>query len=116
MVVKAFFAITAYLLGTYIYSPQFNILLLPILALIDVQHPALYLWDGFNALIILTWFIQPNPTLAGTWPQLFALLRTGSLAWLAVAVAGIDGRSITSWLKVLMRRPMLMRGPAQPVT
>jgi hypothetical protein len=88
---KTFLALAAYLMGTYIYSPQFNLLLLPIVAVLDVASPALFFWDGFNALIILTWFIQPDSTLAGTWPQYFALLRAICLVWLAFDVGARAG-------------------------
>ncbi|HMD78658.1 MAG TPA: hypothetical protein VKF39_01590, partial [Nitrososphaerales archaeon] len=112
-------AIAAYLLGTYIYSPQLNIVLIPLLAIMDFRHPALYPWDGFNVLIILTWFLSPSfvlggvcsggattcPTLAGTWAQLFALLRAGSLAWISIAIAAREGHSLTGWVRSLVRRP-----------
>jgi len=41
---KSFLALVAYLLGTYIYSPQFNLLLIPFLAILSVEHPSTYLW------------------------------------------------------------------------
>lgn len=112
---KSALAIAAYLLGTYIYSPQLNIVLIPLLAAIEIRHPALYPWDGFNALIILTWFVNPSfvfggvcangatcPTLAGTWSQLFALIRSGFLAWLCVGIAAGEGHSLTSWVAHLL--------------
>jgi hypothetical protein len=88
---KVFLSVAAYLLGTYIYSPQFNILVIPLLGLLAVDHPGQYLWDAFNALIILTWFIGDSapgwgPTLAGSIPQTFALLRAVLLAWMFVSV------------------------------
>jgi hypothetical protein len=104
LVAKSFLAIAAYLLGTYIYTPQFNILVIPLIAVLDLRHPALYPWDGFNALIILTWFI-PNsqPTLAGSWPQFFALLRAACLAMLCVSVASREGASLPSWIRARLR-------------
>jgi hypothetical protein len=128
LVPKSALAIAAYLLGTYIYSPQLNLVLIPLLAAMDLRHPTLYPWDGFNALIILTWFVSPSfvlggvcpnadltcPTLAGTWPQLFALLRAGSLALVCVGIASREGHSITGWVKSLMGRsadPMAAGAP-----
>jgi hypothetical protein len=100
LMAKSFLAVSAYLLGTYIYAPQFNLLVIPLIALLDLQHPALYPWDGFNVMIILTWFI-PNsqPTLAWQWPQLFALLRAACLAWLCISVAAREGFSLPTWVK-----------------
>jgi hypothetical protein len=93
---KTFLALTAYLLGTYIYAPQFNLLLIPLVAVLAVEHPSLYLWDTFNVLIILTWFVQPNPTLPWTLPQEFALLRAVMLAWMAVWVLREKGWNLHS--------------------
>ena len=105
LVARSFLAIAAFLLGTYIYAPQFNLLLLPFVAVLDLQHPATYLWDGFNALIILTWFLQPNSTMAWTWPQFFALLRAFCLAWLCLALLTREGWSLMNWLRALLTRP-----------
>ncbi|MBI3859142.1 MAG: DUF2029 domain-containing protein [Thaumarchaeota archaeon] len=95
-VTKSFLALSAYLLGTYIYTPQFNLVLIPLVAVLSVEHPSLYLWDTFNALIILTWFIYPDPTLAWTIPQTMALLRAVMLLWLAVWVLNKAGWRVGS--------------------
>jgi len=96
---KCFLAISAYLLGTYIYSPQVNLLLIPFVAMLELKHPALYPWEGFNALIILTWFIPgSSPTLAWTWPQLFALLRAICLGLMCISVAKSEGHSLPAWI------------------
>lgn len=103
---KTFLALTAYLLGTYIYAPQFNLLLLPLVAVLALDHPSVYLWDTFNAMIILTWFIgypgttaQPwQPTLPWTLPQEFALLRAVMLAWMALWVLKQQGWNLHSLL------------------
>ena len=101
---KAFLAIGAYLLATYIYAPQFNLLLIPFIAVLELKHPALYPWDGFNALIILTWFIPGStPTAAWNWPQVFAALRSACLAWMCVSVAASQGYSLPSWLRGIPR-------------
>ncbi len=101
---KIFLALAAYLLGTYIYSPQFNLLLLPIIAVLDLKSPWLFLWEGFNAMIILTWFIPgSSPTLPGSWPQAFSLFRAVSLAFLSVSL--IPSGSL--------RLPQILRGRGQ---
>jgi hypothetical protein len=84
---KCALAISAYLLGTYIYAPQFNLLLIPFLALLEAREPSVFLWDGFNVLIILTWFLPGSvPVMAGSIPQVFALLRAGALVWLSYSI------------------------------
>jgi hypothetical protein len=103
---KTFLALAAYLLGTYIYAPQFNLLLLPVIAVLDLQSPSLFLWDGFNALIILTWFIPgSSPTLAGNWPQVFALLRAACLVWLSLSLAVREGYGLPRFVYSLFGRP-----------
>ncbi len=112
LLAKSFLAIAVYLLATYIYAPQFNLLLIPFVALLEMKHPALYPWDGFNALIILTWFIPgSSPTLPWNWPQVFALLRAVCLSLMCISVAAAEGHSLTSWLG----RPFKARaGPPPP--
>jgi hypothetical protein len=96
---KSFLALAAYLLGTYIYAPQFNLMLLPLLAVMAVSSPWFYLLETFNALIILTWFTVPDPTHVGTVPQAFALLRSASLALLSLSVASGTGHSMGNWVR-----------------
>jgi Gpi18-like mannosyltransferase len=126
LVPRSFLALTAYLLGTYIYAPQFNVTLVPVIAVLGVATPALYFFDAFNALIILTWFVQPSvigggscppasgndptwcPTWAWTWPQLMALLRSASLALVGLSVASSSGHSLLGWF----RRDRGQRGEA----
>ncbi|HZW84562.1 MAG TPA: glycosyltransferase 87 family protein [Nitrososphaerales archaeon] len=99
---KSFLAIAAYLLGTYIYAPQFNLTLIPIIAVLDTRDSALYPWDGLNAMIILTWFVgccgaSWTPTLPGSLPQYFAVLRAVALALLSIGVAARAGHSLPQW-------------------
>ena len=82
---KVFLALSAYLLGTYICTPQFNVDIIPIVAVLAIQGAPLYVWEIFNVLIILTWFQSSSPTLAGSVPQTMALLRAAGLAWMAVS-------------------------------
>lgn len=84
---KAFLSLCAYLLGAYIYAPQYNLMLIPLVAVLAVESSPLFVMETFNALIILTWFGVSDPTHAWTMPQLMALIRTAALAWLAYSVA-----------------------------
>jgi hypothetical protein len=107
LVPRAFLALTAYLLGTYIYAPQFNVTLIPLIAVLGVGTPVLYFFEVFNALIILTWFTVPatangGPTYPWTLPQAMALLRSACLALLGVSVASGSGHSPVRWLAVRM--------------
>ena len=100
---KAFLAISAYLLSTYIYAPQFNVVLIPLAAVLVLSTPSYYLMEVFNALIILTWFTVPQtptsgPTYPGTLPQTMALLRSASLAALCISVASNAGNPMWKWL------------------
>lgn len=104
LVPKLFLALSAYLLGTYIYAPQFNVTLVPLLAVMAVSTPVLYFFDIFNALIILTWFTVPatptsGPTYPWTLPQAMALLRSACLALLGLSIAAGSGHSLLGWFR-----------------
>jgi hypothetical protein len=99
LVPKSFLAIAAYFLATYIYAPQFNLTLIPLVAVLAVTSPALYSWEVFNALIILTWFIYPDPTHVWTIPQAVALVRSASLGVLALSMAAGEGHSLVKWVR-----------------
>jgi hypothetical protein len=86
LLTKAFLAIAAYLLGTYIYTPQLNIILIPLAAILLLDHPSFYIWEVSNALIILLWFVVPDPLALGSAPQLMATLRAAALAWLSLTL------------------------------
>jgi hypothetical protein len=79
---RALLALASYLFATYIYAPQFNVTLIPLVAILCLDASPLYAWEVFNVLIILTWFTTPNPTHAWTLPQAMALIRSFSLALL----------------------------------
>jgi Gpi18-like mannosyltransferase len=100
LVPRSFIALSAYLLGTYIYAPQFNVMLIPLMAVLAVTSPFVYLLDVFNALIILTWFTVPDSTHPWTLPQAMALLRSSSLALLSLSIASSSGHSLISWIRV----------------
>ena len=105
---RVFLGLAAYLLGSTIYSPQFNLMLIPLVVVLAIDDPSLYAWEVFNALIILTWFLIPNPTWPWTLPQAMALLRTASLAWLCLALLHKNGIRAVEFLPSFLRRPSLL--------
>jgi hypothetical protein len=76
----------AWLLASYVVTPQMALFLLPFLVLVPaVPLPAAYIADILNALIIVFWFTSRTywmePTLPGSPSQLAATIR--QLFWLA---------------------------------
>ena len=112
---RVFLGLAAYLLGATIYSPQFNLMLIPLVIVLSIDDPSLYAWEVFNALIILTWFMVLNPTWPWTLPQAMALLRTGSLVWLCLALLHKNGIRPVELLPSFLRRPSLLDvSPSRP--
>ena len=105
LVPKSFLAIASYFLATYIYAPQFNLTLIPLVAVLAVTSPALYTWELYDALKILTWFTVPDPTHVWTVPQAMALLRSASLAVLGLTIAAGEGHSVLRWLGLVKQSP-----------
>ncbi|HEV2226871.1 MAG TPA: glycosyltransferase 87 family protein [Nitrososphaerales archaeon] len=101
LIQRIFLILTGYLLSTYIYAPQFNVMMLPLVAVLALTTPSLYFWEVFNALIILTWFTFPDPTHAWSLPQNMALLRAAALGFMGISVASMSGHSLLLWLKRL---------------
>ena len=91
LVPKVFLTLSAYLLGTYVYAPQFSVMLIPLAALLALEGPLLFTWDVFNVLIILTWFTTSEPTQAWTLPQGVALVRSAALGGLCLLLARRTG-------------------------
>ena len=108
LVPKVFLGLAAYLLGSYIYSPQFNVMLIPLVIVLAIDDPSLYAWEVFNALIILTWFLVGNPTSAWTLPQAMSLLRTASLGWLCLALLHRCGIRPVELVPSFLRRRTLL--------
>lgn len=107
LVPRAFLALSAYLLGTYIYAPQFNVMMIPLVAVLALRDPSLFVWEIADALIILTWFSVPftptsGPTYPWTVPQAMSLIRSAALAFLGVSVASASGHSLLRWLQKVM--------------
>jgi hypothetical protein len=118
VVTRCFLALSVYFLTSYLYAPQFNVALIPLVAILALNTPALFSWEVFNAFIILTWFTVPQtptsgPTYAWTVPQAMALLRTASLAVLSVQVASLSGNSLILWIRGLVGLPSQTTLPTQ---
>ncbi len=104
LVERSFLALAAYLFASYIYAPQFSLMLIPLVAVLGASSTWLLPWEVANAFIILTWFTVPatstsGPTYPGTLPQAMALVRSLSLALLSISVASQSGHSLTGWLR-----------------
>jgi hypothetical protein len=99
LVQRSFLALSAYLLSTTIFAPQFTVMLIPLVAVLALNSPWLYCMEVFNALIIFSWFSVPDPTHVGTAPQAIALVRSASLALLTLSVAAASGHSFLGWFR-----------------
>jgi len=92
LLVRSFMVLAAFILFSYIATPQMNIDLLPLFALVPMIPLTLfYLLEISNAGIIISWFEYQNPTQVGV-AQLFALIRQIYLA----IIIGILGFSNTT--------------------
>ena len=49
-----------FLFSTYVYTPQMNLLILPLLALVPIDYVVVFIFDALNAMIILSWFNFQN--------------------------------------------------------
>jgi uncharacterized membrane protein len=110
LVTRTFLALAAYFLASYIYAPQFNVALIPLVVVLVLNSPALFSWEVFNALIIITWGSVAQtpsfgPTYPWTIPQAMALLRSASLAVLSAQVASASGASLVSWMRKALGSP-----------
>ncbi|MGI0091757.1 MAG: hypothetical protein ACREBS_08610 [Nitrososphaerales archaeon] len=95
VLVRSFMALSVFILFSYIATPQMNIDLLPLFALVPMIPLTLfYLFEISNAAIILSWFEFPNPTLPGV-SQTFALIRQIYLAFIIV-ILGFSNKTTES--------------------
>jgi len=119
LVERCFLALASYLFATTVFAPQFVVMLVPLVAVLAIDSPWLFSMEAANALIILTWFTVPDPTHAGTLPQVFALIRSASLGLLGLSVASGAGhpisRRLMSWLKLPLgsKSPGMLRQEAE---
>lgn len=91
LIVRSFMVMASFILFSYIATPQMNLDLLPLFALVPMIPLTLfYLFELSNVGIIITWFEFSNPTLPGV-SQTFALIRQIYLA----IIIGILGFSNT---------------------
>lgn len=105
LLVRSFLLSLAWLLGSYIVTPQMALVLLPFYVLIPaVPVLAAYAADTLNALIMVFWFTEMN---AGRNPiapdnpiQWIALGR--QLIWLGLLVQSLYPSKISGWLKGLL--------------
>jgi len=114
VVQKCFLALAAYMLSTFVYTPQVNVILIPFVAILAIDHPSYYLWDVFNVAIILTWFTWPYPTAAGSVPQFFALLRAIALVWMVAMVIRSEMRLRDLLPKEISSGPRRLLGLNRP--
>lgn len=95
LLVRSFMVLGSFILFSYIATPQMNIDLLPLFALVPLIPLSLfYLFEFSNVAIIVTWFEFPNPTLPGV-PQAFALIRQIYLA-LIIGILGFSNKTTDS--------------------
>jgi len=72
---RVFAALTAYLLSTYVFTPQMALWILPFLAVLGRMPVPYFFFELSNSAIILTWFETSTPTEFGSLPQNFAIVR-----------------------------------------
>jgi len=49
-----------FLFSTYVYTPQMNLLILPLFTLVPLGYTIVFVFDALNAMIILSWFNFQN--------------------------------------------------------
>lgn len=105
LLVRSFLLSLAWLLGSYIVTPQMALLLLPFYVLIPaVPLLGAYASDTLNALIMVFWFTEMN---AGRNPiapdnpiQWISLAR--QLVWLALLIQLLYPSKVSRWVKQLI--------------
>ncbi len=97
----------AWLLGSYVVTPQMALMLLPFFVLIPlIPLPLVYLADTLNALIIVFWFNEMgagrNPLGADNFIQAISLAR--QLLWLSFFAYCLYPKKTVRWIKTLFKR------------
>ena len=97
----------AWLLGSYVVTPQMALLLLPFFVLIPlIPLSIVLLADALNALIIVFWFSEMgagnNPIASDNPIQIFALAR--QLLWFSFFIYCLYPKKIVKWIKTLFKR------------
>ena len=107
LIERSFLMNVAWLVGSYVVTPQMGLMLLPFYVLIpSISLPIIYVAEIMNALIIVLWFSSPlnlgNPTLPASPVQWFAAGR--QLIWLGLFIRIIYPTQTRALLRGLMRR------------
>ncbi len=97
----------AWLLGSYVVTPQMALMLLPFFVLIPlVPLPLVYLADTLNALIIVFWFNEMNagrnPLASDNPIQIIATAR--QLLWLSFFIYCLYPKKAVKWIRTLFKR------------
>ena len=97
----------AWLLGSYVVTPQMALMLLPFFVLIPlIPLSIVLLADALNALIIVFWFNEMgagnNPIAPDNPIQIFALAR--QLLWFSFFIYCLYPKKIVKWIKTLFKR------------
>jgi uncharacterized membrane protein len=105
LLVRSFLLTLAWLLGSYIVTPQMALILLPFFVLMPtVPILAAYVSDTLNALIMVFWFAEMNagrnPIAADNPVQWIALSR--QLIWLGLLVQHLYPARLARWVKGLL--------------
>jgi uncharacterized membrane protein len=105
LLVRSFLLSLAWLLGSYIVTPQMALILLPFYVLIPtVPILAAYASDTLNALIMVFWFTEMNagrnPIAADNPVQWIALSR--QLIWLGLLVQHLYPSRLARWMRGLL--------------
>jgi len=89
-------ALSAFLLSSYVFTPQMALWILPFLAILGSIPVPYFFFELSNSAIILTWFEVPNPTELGALPQSFAMARAIFLFLLLLDIFFSRGGSVKS--------------------
>lgn len=107
LIERSFLMNIAWLVGSYVVTPQMGLILLPFYVLIpSIPLPIIYLAEIMNALIIVLWFSSPlnlgNPTSPASPVQWLATGR--QLIWLGLFIRTIYPTKTRALLRDLMRK------------
>ncbi|MCS7143229.1 MAG: glycosyltransferase 87 family protein [Aigarchaeota archaeon] len=104
---SSFTVLSAFLLGSYVFTPQMLVWLVPLMPLLPLNSVALAypILESSNVLIILSWFGNYNPLMPGSPTQIFALIRAVALAYLYVTV--MEPRLLERLSSKIFQRPRI---------
>jgi hypothetical protein len=107
LIERSFLMNVAWLVGSYVVTPQMGLMLLPFYVLIpSISLPIIYVAEIMNALIIVLWFSSAlnlgNPTSPASPVQWLAAGR--QLIWLGLFIRTIYPTQARALLRGLMRR------------